>query len=268
MGEQLNPHDLMSKFSKRLKSAEKELEASEKAAMKLADKHASVCAERESLEQQIQDREQAVEALQNDRSKLLEEWSQADFNGDTEAKEAIQARRSEIDEKVEQHEQELSTLRTSLDDLEDTSREIAGLSVKLEAIEFGNAWMFATELRNHLMSYESALEKRQADARRALPFVHPDVIEAVKEEDDPEYLERKQAEQDRLEAARQYRMRNEQNLKKKATTPYVGPSAYVDQYGERLPRGAVDEYGNVKPKYQNKRGDRRAFMGNRTVSVV
>lgn len=268
MGEQLNPHDLMTRFSKRLKAAERELEASEKAAKKLAAKDAEMYAERTSLEQQIDGREAALKSLLSDRSDLLGEWSLADFNNDQSAKESIQARRSEIDEKVEQQEQELSTLRTSLDDLGDMSREIAGLVVKLEAIAFGSAYIFGSELRTALIRYESKLNSRRDDARRSLPFVHPNVIEAVREEADEEYAERKQRRELELEQARQYRMRNEQNLKEKATTPYVGWSGFVDQFGEKLPRGSVDADGSVKREFQNKQGTRRAMPKNRAVEVV
>lgn len=153
---------------------------------------------------------------------LLEEWSLADFNGDTEAKESIQARRSEIDSAIEQHEQELSTLRISLADLGVMSREVAELAVKLDAIAFGNGYGFGSELRTALMKNESALNSRRKDARNSLPFVHPDTIEAVKEEDDPEYLVHKQAEQDRLEAARQARARTEKEAKEKVNTQYIG----------------------------------------------
>ena len=266
--ENLNPHDLMKRFSEKLKAAEKGLATAEKQAKKLADKHASVCAERESLTEQITEREEAVAPLLAEREQLRERYTVAAFEGKAGEQEDIHKRREEIDEKVEQHEQELSTLRTSLDDLGDMSREIAELVVKLESIAFGNAYQFGSELRTALIRYESTLNSRRDGARRLLPSVDLAVIEAVKEESDPEYLERKQRQADEVERARQDRARREQDRTDKASTPYVGWAGYVDQFGEKLPRGSVDADGSVKPQYQNKQGTRRAMPKNRTVEVV
>jgi len=265
---ELNPHTFHEGYMKRLRGAERELTNVEKRVKTLATKHASICAERESLTEQIRGRERTVSALLGQRSDLLGDWSLADFNGDTQAKENIQKRRAELDEQVEDKEQELSSLRTSLDALEDTSREAAELQVRLEQLNYGNAYSFATELRNILVRHELSLKSRKKEAERMLPTVDPATLEATREELVDGYLEKKQAHQESLERAQQERERQQQEHERRANTPYVGWSGYVDQFGERLPRGSVDADGTVKPQYQNKQGTRRAMPKNRTVEVV
>lgn len=52
--------------------------------------------------------------------------------------------------------------------------------------------------------------------------MHHDVVEAVKAHADPEHEENKRKEAERLEAARQYRIRNEQTMRENASTQYRG----------------------------------------------
>ncbi len=218
----MNPHELMEGFSKRLKAAEKELAASEKRAKKLSEKHAAVCSERESLGQQIHEHERVVGSLQGQRSDLQGEWSEASFNGDTAAQRAIQNKRAELDKDIRSRQSELEELRTSLAELEDNGREIAEQVVNLEAIEFGAAWSFATQLRNELVNYVHALDSRRADARRILPSVHPEILEAVKEELVEGYAAEKQRQADEVEQARQERQRKEEEARQRANQQFVG----------------------------------------------
>ena len=113
-------------------------------------------------------------------------------------------------------------MKDRLSSLEDHSREIAEIYAQVEELNFGAAYLFATQLRTELVSNEVRLRSRQQAARQTLPKVDLAVLEAVREESDPERAERKQAEADRLEAARQYRARNEQAVREKAQTLYRG----------------------------------------------
>ncbi len=265
---EINPRTFHEGYMKRLRAAERELERVEKRVKTLATKQEDIRTRRIALEQQIAEHDEAVAPLLEEREQLRERYTVAAFEGKAGEQEDIHKRREEIDEQVENHEQELSTLRISLDALEDTSREAAELRVRLEQLNYGDAYGFATELRNILVRHESALKSRKSDAERALPKADYGMLEAVRDELVDGYLEKKQRQADEVERAKQDRARKEQELKDKASTPYVGWSGYVDEHGEKLPRGAVDADGTVKKAYQNKAGTRRAHPKNRTVEVV
>lgn len=213
---------LMKGFGDKLKDAERELTRLEKRAKTLRDKHDVAEAERESLEQQIQAAQEAISGAQGDRESLLGEWTRASFEGDTGAQREVQGKRAELDQSIESQQAELEGLRGRLAALEDHSREIAEIYVAVEALSFGAAYLFATQLRTKLVNNEVRLKSRQSEASRMLPRVDLEVLEAVRAEADPEHAEKKQQEAERLEAARQYRIRNEQNLQQKAQTQYIG----------------------------------------------
>ena len=113
-------------------------------------------------------------------------------------------------------------MRGRLAGLEDHSREIAEIYVRVEELNFGAAYLFATQLRIELVNNELRLKSRQGEVSKMLPRVDLGVLEAVRAEADPEHAEKKQREAERLEAARQYRIRNEQAIREKAQTPYRG----------------------------------------------
>lgn len=213
---------LMKGFAEKLRDAEKELARLEKRAGTLRDKHDVAEAERESIGQQLAAAEKAIEDARSDREALLAEWTRASFAGDTGTQREVQGKRAQLDQTIEQHDAELQTLRDRLAGLDDYSREIAETYAAVEALEFGAAWNFATRLRAELVSNELRLKSRQGEVSRMLPRVPLDVLEAVKADADPEHEEKKSKEADRLEAARQYRMKNEQNLQQKAGTQYRG----------------------------------------------
>jgi hypothetical protein len=214
--------ELMKGFADKLRAAEKELTRLEKRAKTLSEKHDVAEAERASLEDQIQAAQEAITAAQDDREGLLEEWTRASFEGDTQAQREVRGRKAELDQSIEDKQAELQGLRDRLEGLDDLSREIAEIYVAVEALSIGDAWLFATRLRTELVNNEVRLKSRQSEASKMLPRVDLDVLEAVRADADEEYLEKKQRREEELEAARQYRIRNEQNLQQKAQTQYIG----------------------------------------------
>lgn len=220
--ELLSPHTFYEGFLKRLRAAERELTNVEKRVRTLATKTEDVRQRKSELDSKITDCERTVSALLGQRADLQGEWASATFSDDTETMESIQKRRQELDKRVEDYEQELSTLRTSLDALEDTSRETAELMVRLEHLNYGNAYSFATELRNILVRHELCLNSRKSEAQRTLPTIDPATLEAVREEEIPGYLEKKQARQEEVERARQERERREQELRERTSRQHIG----------------------------------------------
>ena len=213
---------LMKGFADKLRESEKELTRLEKKTEKLREKHDAAEAERESLQQQMEAAQEAITAAQDDRESLLGEWTRASFEGDTAAQREVQGKRAELDKSIEQQQAELQSLQERLAALDDYSREIAEIYVQLEELNFGAAYLFATQLRTELVNNEVRLKSRQSEVSKMLPRVDLDVLEAVWDEADPEHAEKKQRGAERLEAARQYRIRNEQNLQQKVNTQYRG----------------------------------------------
>lgn len=220
--ENLNPRTFHEGYMKRLRAAELELERVEKRAKSLAEKHEDIRTRRIALEQELDEHNTAVQDLQTERASLQAEYMEASFNDDGEHISEIKKRRAELDKSIRQHETDIRTRRSSLDALEDTSREAAELHVRLEQLNYGNAYLFASELRNILVRHEAGLNSRKSEAERALPTVDLDTLELVREEEIPGYLEEKQAHQQEVERAQQERARKEQELKEKAGTPYIG----------------------------------------------
>ena len=213
---------LMKRFGDKLRAAEKELARLEKRAKTLAEKHATVEAERESIEGQIYVREMAREAAQGAMEELFAEWSRAAFEGDTAAQAEVQGKRTQLQQEIDGHTEAIRSLQARKAELADHSREVAEIYVAIEGLRFGAAYNFATRLRTELVNNEVKLGSRQQAARQMLPKVDLAVLEAVRADTDEEYLEKKQKRELELEAARQYRARNEQELRKKASTPYRG----------------------------------------------
>lgn len=214
---------LLKGYASKLEASQKELQKLETRAKKLAEKDAEMNAERISLEQQIDDRERAVEGFHDQRTGLLEEWSLADFNNDTQRKRDIQQQRAEIDRQVEDHEQELVTLRSSLDDLEDLDRDGAELAVELDRLELTGDWFsFLDEMRKALRSNAANLSSRRNEARKNLPPKGSSTYEEIRLAEDDDYRsskEHREAEGRRLQARLD---RNKRELDIAAGTQYVG----------------------------------------------
>jgi chromosome segregation ATPase len=220
--ENLNPHTFHEGYLKRLRAAERELERVEKRVRTLASRHEDIRQRKSELDSKITDRERQLAGLQSERNDLLGAWATATFEDDQDAMSTIQTKRAELDKTIAERETDIRSLRTSLDALEDTQREAAELRVRLEQLNHGNAYSFATELRNILVRHELGLKSRKSKAERTLPTVDLDTLELVREEEIPGYLEKKQAQQEELERAKQKRARQEQELKDRTSRQYIG----------------------------------------------
>jgi seryl-tRNA synthetase len=205
MSTDINPHELMEKFSKRMRASERELIACEKQAKKLSEKHEALCILRKSLTEQIHEQERTLGALQGQRTDLQGEWSTASFENNTAVQRTIQNQRADIDKSIEESKQDLLGLRERLDGLKDDSRAVAEQVVKLEGLNFGTAWTFATRLRNELVSYEHKLASRRNEARKMLPTVELAMLEDVKDDLVDGYAEDKRAQREVVALARQER---------------------------------------------------------------
>ncbi len=219
---EFNPYTFHEGYMKRLRAAERELTNVEKRVKSLDKKHEEIRTRRIALEQEMDERTTAVEDLQAERASLQAEYMEASFNDDGKRVSEIQERRATLDKSIKQHESDIRALQGQLDGLEDSTREAAELKVRLEQLSYGNAYLFASELRNILVRHESSLNSRKSEAERTLPSLELDTLELVREEEIPGYLEEKQRQQEAVERAKQERARKEQELKEKVSTPYIG----------------------------------------------
>lgn len=220
--ENLNAHTFHEGYLKRLRAAERELDRVEKRVRTLATKHDDIRQKRESLQQEMDEHITVVGDLQAERASLQAEYMEASFNDDGKRISEIQERRATLDKSIKQHDKDIRGLQEQLNGLEDTTREAAELKVRLEQLSYGNAYLFASELRNILVRHEASLNSRKSEAERALPSLDLDTLELVREEEIPGYLEEKQRQQEAVERAKQERARKEQELKEKVSTPYIG----------------------------------------------
>lgn len=259
---------LLTGYADKLKQAQRELEKMSKKAEKLSQQQAEMDARRAELVAQQAAADAAIAELQAEDAELKPKLLDALMEDDTMQQRELKQRRKEVADAIRERESELEGLDADLEALGNLDRDAAALSVELEMLEFGNTVMFLDELRNSLRADRGALDSKREQARKNLPAFSSAVLESVKDELIDGYAEEKQAKQESVEKARQERERREQEARDRANTQHVGPSGYVDQYGEQLPRGAVDPFGNVLPQHQNERGDRRAYQGSRTVTVV
>lgn len=203
--------ELMEGYVSKLKAADKDLKRLERASKKLSEKQVEADDERERLENSIAEHRRKVAALHGENQDLQLTYIQAVYQQNAHAQREAQTRRQEIDAELQRHAEAIEELSKSLDELPDFAKEAATVAAEIDALQFGNGFLFGNNLRDALVRDEAALKSRQSAARSNLPSFS----EATRREVDPAYREEQERKQRTDEnEARRVRAVMEENERK------------------------------------------------------
>lgn len=220
--------NLLTGYAEKLKASEKLLKSLERKAKALAQKQADTDAQRHTLEGQITEHQREIVSLQDEHQDGQLSYMESVYLQDASAQREAQSRRQEIEAALRDHAAKLRELNELLEALPSFERESVELAAQLDALNWGDGWAFAMNLRDALVANESDLKSRQSEARSKLPEIDKDTYHEYRLEHDEGYRRKKASEE--LQA-RQIAHRVAENEKRYGKPGHVPKQAVVDDDG-------------------------------------
>lgn len=188
--------DQVQTSSKVLEKLNKQAQTLADKADKAATKYAELVSERECVEA-------AIGELKAERAALMNDYIQAQFEGEQSELRRITARRKELDAELQQCEDDITRLNAEASGIPTYEQDAVKLAVELDRLTIPNPYALADAIKRELIKATQDLGTRKQTARNSLPAYDAETYDAVLREVDQDYAKRKTHQEQQAERTRQ-----------------------------------------------------------------